>query len=1108
MSAPNPIKERKWPVVILAGGGRFLIVCAGLAALLLLAQYAVGFRETAESSVAWNEDERPATRVATVQDVLAAAREGRLRAPSRPHNDFPGRCRYDDAFPPGEEGVQPARAPAPENVVREFSEAPILRDVDRQRRLRIRQFTEEWDDLPPVEERIPLYPAVMVGPDGPGRYGGRWRRAANDNDLGRKIGYPTLVRFDPKGDLQPHFAYKWKVENQNRMYTFWLRRGHRWSDGHPFTAHDVAWICNVLIGSDHWPDPPDWMGATDGSILLYDDDIRDWPGLARAVLRQMEDETPSPGRQMAAIFAVEPERWNRLRALLEDIAHNGRPSSEDIRAEFVGFLNQLFENPKFYDPQAWKDVDLTSDLDALMRKGVSRLHAEERDLLEILILRNDLAQRLNLSSEWRALQRRKTEGDLDEKQKARIAQLAPHADSLERGMGDLHPSREIALLKRANVMLFRAAYAACVEPPRRRRVRVEAPSDDVLRFVFDKPNSFFLEKTATFMFYTGLFGIPPHIWKPWHPDGSRLLVQEDILDWPAFLRALAGEEAGDGPTPGSHLASLMPLDLVQQIRSAAGSAPPESLRQAVLEELNRLLRLRDFFDERAWRSVDFDSERRELEAHGYSRLSDRRLQRRYLELLQTDDLRRRGVAELKDSGADEADNELLTFNAAMFRAAFSAPGPALDTPVRLARSIVAFSREVALDLQAQRDPLKFDTWVDRLRRINQLRTRMHLPVLTPWRVVTDPNEIVSVAIRNPYYFAVDSEGRQLPYLDTVESEEQPRRPTRNLKLTSGNVDFQVRDINFSDFTILKQNERRGNYRVLLWAYDYVGEVVFYFPQPRADEEMARLQDDPRFRHALSYAINRQEIIEVVFRGLGEPAQVSVPLGSPFYNERHARTAVEYRPELANRLLDEMGLNRRAADGTRLLWSGRPLILVVAVDETRSLDAVQMVCNYWQAVGVNAQMKVQTMVLINNWNAMGLLDVGVAREGGNFFGPVVASNYAPTHPAECVWASKWTEWLVSAGQRGWEPPERFKRLEVLWRRVVEAPTREAMIAAWQALSEHTAEQLPTIGITTPPGAVVYVRNGFKNVPELSLAGWIAHDPGNNCPEVFFWENGGD
>jgi peptide/nickel transport system substrate-binding protein len=375
-------------------------------------------------------------------------------------------------------------------------------------------------------------------------------------------------------------------------------------------------------------------------------------------------------------------------------------------------------------------------------------------------------------------------------------------------------------------------------------------------------------------------------------------------------------------------------------------------------------------------------------------------------------------------------------------------------------------------------------------------------------VVTDPNEIVSVAIRNPYYFAVDSEGRQLPYLDTVESEEQPRRPTRNLKLTSGNVDFQVRDINFSDFTILKQNERRGNYRVLLWAYDYVGEVVFYFPQPRADEEMARLQDDPRFRHALSYAINRQEIIEVVFRGLGEPAQVSVPLGSPFYNERHARTAVEYRPELANRLLDEMGLNRRAADGTRLLWSGRPLILVVAVDETRSLDAVQMVCNYWQAVGVNAQMKVQTMVLINNWNAMGLLDVGVAREGGNFFGPVVASNYAPTHPAECVWASKWTEWLVSAGQRGWEPPERFKRLEVLWRRVVEAPTREAMIAAWQALSEHTAEQLPTIGITTPPGAVVYVRNGFKNVPELSLAGWIAHDPGNNCPEVFFWENGGD
>ncbi len=1097
-------------IVFLCGMGRFFLTCVGLAALVVLAQYTVGARYSKEPPVrSINKTGLPATHVIKVEDILRAAREGRLRAPSRPHNHFPGRFEYDRAFPREEMGVQPARAEFPENIITRFTEAPILRDREMQQRMRIRRFAEEWDALPPVEERLPLYPAVMVGPDGPGRYGGRWRRAASDRDLGTKIGYPTLVRFDPKGDLQPHYAYKWKVENENRIFTFWLRKGHRWSDGHPWTAHDVAWVCNVLIGSDHWPDPPDWMSATDGSLLLYNHDIRDWPGLARTIVRQMAATEPSPGRRISTILESDPETWGGLNAALEQIAHTGVSPTDTVQFQIVGHFNRLFESPLFYDAESWQNVDLTSDLAELRTKGISRLNADERDRLEILILREDLVRRLNLSSEWRELRRRETAGALSSEEQARLRQLAPFAESLERGIGDMVLPREAALLKRAHLLLFRAAYAEYIEPARRRRVRVEAPQDDILRFVFERPNSFFLEKTATFMFYRGLFGIAPHIWKPWHPDGSRLLIDEDILDWPALFRELTSRAEGMPQTPGSHILSHMPPELAARIREASSTRQiSDNLRRAVLDELNRLLRRRDFFNAEAWQSVDFSTERRALEERGFSRLNDRRLQRRYLELLRVEDMRHRGVADLRDTGADDAENELLVFNVAMFRAAFAAPEPVFDARARLNRSIVAFDREASLDLQAQRDPLKFDTWVDRLRRLDQLRSRMHIPTLTPWRVVTDPNETVAIALRNPYYFAVDPEGRQLPYLDVVESEPQPRRATRNLKLTSGNVDFQVRDIHFADFTVLKQNEHLGNYRVLLWAYDYVGEVVFYFPQARADEELTRLQADPRFRRALSHAINRQEIIEVVFRGMGDPAQISVPPGSPFFNARHFREAVEYRPDLANRLLDEMGLDRRASDGTRLLWSGRPLVLAVATDETRPLDAVQMVCNYWQAVGVNAQMKVQTLTLINNWNSMGLLDVGVAREGGNFFGPVVAGNYAPTHPAECLWASKWTEWLVSGGQQGWEPPERFKQLEVMWRRVVEAPTRKQMIDAWQVLSEHTADQLPTIGISTPPGAVVYVKKGFKNVPEISLAGWIAHDPGNNCPEVFFWENGGE
>ena len=64
--------------------------------------------------------------------------------------------------------------------------------------------------------------------------------------------------------------------------------------------------------------------------------------------------------------------------------------------------------------------------------------------------------------------------------------------------------------------------------------------------------------------------------------------------------------------------------------------------------------------------------------------------------------------------------------------------------------------------------------------------------------------------------------------------------------------------------------------------------------------------------------------------------------------------------------------------------------------------------------------------------------------------------------------------------------------------------EAKVKAWADLSVRTADDLPMIGTFTSPGVMVYVHDGFKNVPEIGLAGWIAHAPGNACPEVFYIE----
>jgi peptide/nickel transport system substrate-binding protein len=265
----------------------------------------------------------------------------------------------------------------------------------------------------------------------------------------------------------------------------------------------------------------------------------------------------------------------------------------------------------------------------------------------------------------------------------------------------------------------------------------------------------------------------------------------------------------------------------------------------------------------------------------------------------------------------------------------------------------------------------------------------------------------------------------------------------------------------------------------------------------------KLNNDPRFRHALSLALNRQQMIDIVYKGIGEPAQAAVPKGSPYFSERHYNAFVNYDPEEASRILDEMGLDKRAADGTRLLWDGRPFIMSVNTVDTNPLPLVQMACQFWQAIGINAQMKVQANSSITRLGDIGMIDMVVGKEGGNYFGPLAPGIFAPSHPAECKQWGRWVTNLTGSGGSGiWEPPERVRKADALWERLLAATTEEKKHEAWQALSDEAAHQLSVIGITSPPGKLVYVSDGFMNVPKIALAGWIAHEPGNCSPEVFW------
>ncbi len=112
--------------------------------------------------------------------------------------------------------------------------------------------------LPPVEERVGPEPAVMRGVEGVGTYGGSWYRiATSEGDVSVmtwRIGGARLARWSPLGyPLKPHLARSWSASDDLREYTVRLRRGIRWSDGHPFTARDIRywWEHETLYFEGH-----------------------------------------------------------------------------------------------------------------------------------------------------------------------------------------------------------------------------------------------------------------------------------------------------------------------------------------------------------------------------------------------------------------------------------------------------------------------------------------------------------------------------------------------------------------------------------------------------------------------------------------------------------------------------------------------------------------------------------------------------------------------------------------------------------------------------------------------------------------------------------------
>jgi len=117
-------------------------------------------------------------------------------------------------------------------------------------------------ELPPVAERVPAEPLVVVPYEAIGQYGGIFNALSNATESGTSdflsVRHVNLVRFgDDYVTFEPNIAKGWEWNDDFTEITFFLRAGHKWSDGAPFTSADVEfWLNEIVLNPDVFASTP------------------------------------------------------------------------------------------------------------------------------------------------------------------------------------------------------------------------------------------------------------------------------------------------------------------------------------------------------------------------------------------------------------------------------------------------------------------------------------------------------------------------------------------------------------------------------------------------------------------------------------------------------------------------------------------------------------------------------------------------------------------------------------------------------------------------------------------------------------------------------------
>jgi len=462
------------------------------------------------------------------------------------------------------------------------------------------------------------------------------------------------------------------------------------------------------------------------------------------------------------------------------------------------------------------------------------------------------------------------------------------------------------------------------------------------------------------------------------------------------------------------------------------------------------------------------------------------------------------------------------------RFVFTVPNPAFQLihysgppaePWRASHYLKQFHLKYNPNVEAEAKAAGFNSWQARFNyvagTINYQYGAMNpdLPVLGPWVQVANDSQRQQYE-RNPYYFKVDTEGNQLPYVDYMTVEYASSAEVMNFKAVSGELSVAGLDLQLVNYPLIRTGQEAGGYSIKLVFSERGADVAIAFNQVHPDPVMQALFSDVRFRQALSMGMNRNEINELVFLGQGTMRQATINESASFFKPEWAAAYAQYDLDAANKLLDELGLDKKGSDGIRLRSDGKPMAfqLEYLPQEGPKKETCELVVKHWLDLGIKVDAIARERAYLAQRLGNQEQDASAWHVDRVLERPSYAysttGKLAPGGGSMIQYAKEWQNWLGSNGAKGVEPPQDAKDLYeayVAWQKTVMGTPEYT--AAGIRVHDLIAESLYVLGVIGQAPQPVIVRHDVENVFKTGddtklwwgAANWFWH---TSNPEQWF------